>query len=308
MAVSNTLTNSYFTVVANEVVAAFKTAIAPINAFTFVPQTEPRPRGYIINVPVISSRTAGSWSNSYAGGNTSIVSAQVTLSTHSFSGAALTDAQSTQNDGSQRFLAAASVECGAAVARAVLDTALGIFTASTIGNVEGTSKVTVAAAAFDTDYVVDMVQLANARKLPETNRALILTDSYYAALLKDPSVKDASAFAGSDPIRGGSVPTLLGMPVYRITAMPTAIAAENTVGVLVHKSCVAVGMAPIAPADPETAAMAAIITQVTDAESGISLTYRRHYDNVLGESTINFECLHGAVAAQSTGAIRLVSA
>jgi hypothetical protein len=306
MAVSNTLTNTTATLLAQEGLEAFKTAIAPIASFSFTPDPNPRSKGYTINVPVITARTAGAWSNSYAGGNSAIVSAQVSLDTHSFSGAAVIDSQASVSP--FNYLQLMSRECGAAVARAVLNTVLGKILLATFGNTEGASKVTVAAASFDSDYVADLVDAANDRNIPETNRSLILTNAYYSALIKDPAVKDASAFGGSEGIRGGKVPMLMGMPVYRINAFPTAVAAENTVGILVHPSALAVSMAGIVPADPEMAGRVAQIEQLVDDESGITLTFRRHYDTTLGESTINWECLHGAVAVQTAGLVRIVSA
>lgn len=306
MAASNTLTNTTATLLASAGLEAFKTAIAPINAFSFMPEPDPRAKFYTLNVPVITARTASAWANSYAGGNSTIVSKQVSLDTHIFSGASVIDSQSSVS--SLNYMQLMARECGAAVARGVLDTVLAKITAATFGNVEGTSKITVAAASFDSDYVADAVLAANGRNIPETNRALILTNAYYAALIKDPAVKDAGAFGGSQAIQGGKVPLLLGMPVYRISAFPTAVAAENTVGVLVHPSAIAVGIAPIAPADPEMAGRVAQIEQLRDDESGLSLTFRRHYDTNLGESTLNWECLHGAAAVQTSGLVRIVSA
>lgn len=307
MAVSNTLTNTTATLLAQEGMEAFKTAIAPVRAFSFMPTSEPRSRFYTLNVPVITARTAGSWSNSYAGGNSTIASAQVSLSSHSFSGAAVTDAQNTVT--SFDYMKLMARECGAAVARAVIDTCTGLVLAATYGDTEGTSKITVAASSFDSDYVADVVDAANDRKIPETNRSLILLDAYYTALLKDSALKAADAFGGSEVIRGARVPQLYGMNVYRISDLPTAVDNQSTVGFLVHPSAIALATAPVAPADAEAAAAAgAMITQVTDDESGLTLTFRRHYDTTLGESTINFECLHGAVAVQTTGLVRICSA
>ena len=298
----NTLSNVDPTLVAQEGLAAFKAALAPIRSMSFMPSPQPVSKYATINVPLITAMTAGDFSGDYESGDSTVTGRQVTLNQHKFRSFHITDVENVKNPFDMMMLRAR--EASYAVAKSVFQYVAGLATASTFGNT-ATDKVTVASASFDSDYVSDLAGLLNDADSPEMGRALILNNAYHLALSKDPAVKNASASGSAEPLREGSTGRIAGFDIFRTNALPSAITSENTVGFGCVPSAFAVAMAPVQPASITPVVN---IVQVVDDETGIPLTYRQWYSPKTGATWGTFEALFGAVAAQTTGLKRIVSA
>jgi len=298
----NTLSNVDPTLVAQEGLAAFKAALAPIRSMSFMPSPQPVSKYATINVPLITAMTAGDFAGDYESGDSTVTGRQVTLNQHKFRSFHITDVENVKNPFDMMMLRAR--EASYAVAKSVFQYVAGLATASTFGNT-ATDKVTVASASFDSDYVSDLAGLLNDADSPEMGRALILNNAYHLALSKDPAVKNASASGSTEPLREGSTGRIAGFDIFRTNALPSAITSENTVGFGCVPSAFAVAMAPVQPASITPVVN---IVQVVDDETGIPLTYRQWYSPKTGATWGTFEALFGAVAAQTTGLKRIVSA
>ena len=300
---ANTLTTVDPTLIAQEGLAAFKTALAPIRAFSFMPSPEPKSKYATINVPLITAMSAGDFSGDYETGDSTVVGKQVTLNQHKFRSFHITDVEGVKNPFDMMALRAK--ESAFSVAKAVFQYVTGLALAATFGNTAGTHKIVVAQASFDSDYVTDLMGLLNDADAPEMGRSLILNNGYHNQLTKDPALKDASASGSTEPLREGSTGRVAGADIYRTNAFPSAITTENTTGLGCVPSAFAVAMAQVAPASAQNIVD---IVQVVDDATGIPLTYRQWYSAKTGATWGAFECLFGATAGQTTGLKRIVSA
>lgn len=297
---ANTLGGVNVAEIAQRGFPSFKAALAPINAFSTSFDSEAARKNESVTTHVVSAVSAQTFSD-YETGNSTTTAKTVTLNQHKIGTAHLTDVEAGKTP--IDLLAALAGEAAYAVGKSIVDYALGLITAATYGDTSA-DKVTVAAGSFDADTVADMVKLANDANLPESSRSLILNNAYINALQKDNALQDASALGSDAVIREGAISQLLGASVYRTGSEPSAWTSDNTTGILVHPSALAVACRPVVPQDQEDVAF----ELVTDPESGLSLGFRMHYSRSTGAMWINAEALYGASAVQVTAAKRVESA
>jgi len=300
---SNTLTTVDPTLIAQEGLEAFKAALAPLRAFSFLPSPQPMSKYATINVPLITAMSAGDFAGDYESGDSTVTGKQVTLNQHKFRAFHITDVEGVKNPFDMMALRAR--EAAYSVAKAVFQYVSGLATAATFGNTANTHKIIVAQASFDSDYVTDLAGLLNDADAPEVGRSLILNNGYHNQLTKDPALKNASASGSSEPLREGSTGRVAGFDIFRTNALPSAITSENTTGFGAVPSAFAVAMAPVMPI---SASPVINVIQVVDDATGIPLTYRQWYSPKTGATWAAFECLFGATAGQTTGLKRIVSA
>lgn len=300
---ANTLTTVDPTLVAQEGLAAFKAALAPIRSMSFMPSPDPVSKYATINVPLVTAMSAGDFAGDYETGDSTITGKQVTLNQHKFRAFHITDVENVKNPFDMMMLRAR--EASYSVAKAVFQYVAGLALAATFGNTAGTHKIVVSSASFDSDYVADLAGLLNDADSPEMGRSLILNNAYHLSLSKDPALKNAQASGSTEPLREGSTGRVAGFDIFRTNALPSAITSENTTGFGCVPSAIAVAMAPVQPVGnaPQLS-----LVQVVDDLTGIPLTYRQWYSTKTGATWGAFECLFGATAAQTTGLKRIVSA
>lgn len=301
---SNTLGGWNQTVIAQEGFSAFKQALAPIMAFSTDFSHEALKKGTQVTTRVITAMSAGDWAGSYETGDTTTTAVDVSLNQHKFRSFHLTDLERTKSPADMGTWLKMSSEAAYAVGRSVVDYVLGLLVSGTYGDVEGTSKITKASASVDPDTVADIASAMTSRNIPQTNRSFIATNAVVTALLKTNSIQDASAFGSNAPIRDGEIGRLLGMRIFNYPDFPAALDAENTIAVGVHPSAIAVAVRAVPPPSDQTICHH---EQLVDPDSGVTLGYRQWYNPDTGEQWGAFEALFGATAAQTTGAVRLVS-
>lgn len=304
---ANTLGGWDATIIAQEGFEAFKQGLMPIMGFSTDFSSEAVPKGHAVTTRVISGRSAASFSNDYEAdvGDTTTAKT-VTLDQHYICNLYQSDREVQKSPASEATLVLQARECAYAVAKQIVDSVLDKVTASTFGDVAGTSKIVKATASVDADTIADMVGAANSRNIPMMNRSLIVSNGVMTALLKDNAIQAAYAFGNPGAIQDAALPRLMGCTVRYYNSLPSTIAAENTTAILIHPSAFAVALRTVPP--PSDTRQLDGYEVVSDAETGIALGYRQWYNPKTGLRWGAFEANWGSVAAQTAGAVRLVSA
>lgn len=187
---------------------------------------------------------------------------------------------------------------GYALAKAVLQD---ILSAVTNANYS-TAVFTGAASTFDSDDVVDISVACDTALMPPVMRALILSETYIGALLKDNSIKSAANLGSNEVIREGSIGRLSGFDVFKSVLIPSN--SENLVGFVAHPAGMAVAMRYLQPQEGHTYNRAEPLTD----PSGITLGLRDWYDNSTGVRCRVLECVYGYKTGIAAGIKRIVSA
>jgi hypothetical protein len=167
----------------------------------------------------------------------------------------------------------------------------------------GAAAFTGAATTFDEDDAIDIKDAMDDNDCPDGQRSLILSNAYYNQLLKDGSLKDASAYGGAEAIRQGMVPNLVGFDVYRSNLIPAN--GENLVGMAVFPDAIGVAMRYLQPQEGHKYHRA---EPLTDPETGITIGVRDWYDEDSGMRKRVLECVSGSAVGIANGLERMVSA
>ena len=280
---------------------SFKEKLAPISAFSTDMSPSPSFEGASVVTRVITKMTAAAFGASgYETGDTTTTAKTVTLNKHIVMNFHMTDVEKGKSSAASSTMELQAVEAANAVARYVMGAATnGILAAVTNANF-GAAGFTGAATNFDSDDVADIADAMDDDSVPESGRALILSNAYYTALRKDSSIKARYA-SGADTLQTGDVPNLSGFSVWRSNNIPAN--GENLVGLAAAPSAIAFASRTVEPqGNIEFYGVA------SDPETGLSLGFRRHYDDKLGIMWGSFESLYGWTVCQATGIQRIVSA
>lgn len=276
---SNTLTNVDEQMVQDEVLPALKLGLAPINAFSIGVSKTPKGVGDIVKVNVASAKSAATYTGTFATGDSSVTSTDVTLLAPKFSSWHVNPHLEGMPT-AQRFLAQGR-EAAYAVAKSVLQAVLGNLVASNIGDVADTDKKVVTAANYDVDDQADLWQLIKTKKVAGGISA-IHNIAYAAALLKDAALQDRSA-SGSSMLMTGELPPVLGANQYYTDAFPSAVTSENTGVIYTGTETVAAAFAmPNSVEEGLENAAGVRIIQMTDPDTGIPLVWRTWVDSNTG--------------------------
>jgi len=301
---ANSLTSISPTMIEDEVLPALKLGLSPLEAMSIKVMGEPVEVGGSTNVPIISGRTAGTYSTTFADntGNT-LTSASITWTAPKFS-SWYVNPQTEAMPTAERFLASGR-ECAYAVAKLCVQDVLGKFIAANIGDVADTDKKVVTAANYDVDDQADLWELIKTKGVAGGVSA-IHTISYAANLLKDAALKDRSA-SGSDMLMTGELPPVLGARQFYTDAFPSAVTSENTGVIYTGKSSAVVALG--VPADVqdglESAAGVRIVT-VNDPDTGIPMQWRTWVDANTGIYWGSVYVMCNSAFAQDA-AVRVVS-
>lgn len=195
-------------------------------------------------MPLIGSIKASSTENDYETDTGELGVVTVTMDGYAKATVGLTDRQFLES--SSASLTKFAVQMGSAVASEVIT---GVFGKITKANY----PTALAPTAGMT--MMDLLTLAREKfgelKVSKANRTYFPSASAYTALAKDPAVQVASAMAygGTEYIRDGVIPRLLGFDLFESTILPTSSAAPN--GFIVHPSALAVATRAVTPSEPK---------------------------------------------------------
>ena len=294
--VSSTLNDS---IISEKAIEAFVAELAMLRAFSTDFSAETAAKGSAVQVSIPANITAGTTENAYETEDTAAINvATVPLTSYAKATVGITDKQFANSSSArlERF----ATQQAKAVARKIIVDAWALVINATFSQ-----KVTKALASLTTVDVRALRVLLDKADVPITDRALTPHAAAYHKLTADTTftIATATAYGGTEVIRDGMIPRLLGFDVFMSNIVPGN--SENLIGFAVHPSALAIAIRTLQPQAPGEYLESRV---VTDAASGIGLGYRRHYSPAKGTHYCTFEAIYGAVAAVPAGLARLVTA
>jgi hypothetical protein len=166
----------------------------------------------------------------------------------------------------------------------------------------GAAAFTGAASTFDADDVADIKTAADNANWDDESRYLVVSPTYYNALLKDAGIQSADSFGGLEAIRQGKIPTLFGFRLIMSNLIPAN--GENLVGFASSGQGLAAAFRYLQPQEGNTYNRAERLSD----PSGMTLGLRDWYSNDTGVRNRVVECVYGKEVGLSTGILRMVSA
>ena len=286
-------------IIADAAIEAFVAELASLRAFSTDFSDETAQKGASVQVAIPANITAGNTENAYETEDSGALGvATVPLTSYAKATVGITDKQFA-NSSSAR-LEKFAVQQARAVARKIITDAWALILNATYAQ-----KVTKALASLTTADVRALKVLLGKADVPLTDRSLILNVDAFDKIAGDTTMTIANAmyYGGTEVVREGVIPRLLGFDVIEANIVPGN--AENLIGFAVHPSAMAIAIRTLAPQAPSEYLESRVIR---DEKSGIGLGYRRHYSTAKGTHYCTFEAIYGAVAAVPAGLARLVTA
>lgn len=295
----NTHTNLTYTIITNAALEAFTAALTPLSAFSTNASPAPGQRGDKVKVLWTPSQSAAA---DFAGNYTMQDSTQegldVALDQHKFVSWYLTDKEVANQP--QVELERFGRQKGFQLAKAVLVDIWGLILAANYG----AAAYTGPASDFDSDEVIEISKLCDDADWPENGRSMVLSSAFHAALRKDPALKDASAFGGSESVRRGDIVSLDTFgSIYKSTLIPGN--SQNLAGFATMPDAMLVAMRYLQPLEGHKYHIA---EPVSDPDSGITLGYRQWYSEDTGTQKAVLECVWGKLKGNGNALKRIVTA
>jgi hypothetical protein len=246
--------------------SALKKQLLPLNAFTTVFRDVALQGTNKVVVPFhpLESTASTDFNGTYTFGNSTTNSREVTVNKRKYQSMGFTSSELARQPGLD--LRKIGEMKGQKLAEDVLTDILGLVTNSNFGSAVHTG----AASNFDVSDVIDIREACNQANFPKLGRSLFLDSTYDAYLLKDSNIRKALEFGGTEAIREGRIPRLLGFDYYDTTMIPAN--GENLKGMALYQNAILVAFAPIPPAGHLANKVA--YQSLTDPETGLTIEYR----------------------------------
>ena len=285
-------------IISQSALEAFAKKLAPIQAFSTSFNDEATQRGKTINVTTLANTdTAVAFEGTYTSMTSSYSTTEISLTNHKFVTWHVTDTEASQSSAVEleRF----GYQKGSDLANAVFSNILNEVTNANYG----TAGFVGAASTFDGDEVADLRQDMQDANCPIDQCALVLSNSYYASLLKDGDISGYFDYGSADIIRDGRIPSLFGVGyIFETGSIPGN--SENLVGFIAHPSAMAVAMRYLEPTNTQEYIDA---RRIYDEDSGLVLGYREFYEPSTGTQTAVLEAVYGFKVAVSGALLRMTS-
>jgi len=295
----NQLNNIQDIRIADVFLEAFVAALMPLRAFSTDFSAEFTERGKTVHVPLIGAAGKSyDFKGSYSqNADSSVDTVPVQLTRHKVQSLHLTDKE--YSEASIISLERLAKSKARQLAQDVLQD---IWSAITEANYGAAAIAAVAATAFDAAKVLKMREACAGVNMPVTERSIVLDDSYYSALLGDSKISQSYLIQVSQPaFQEARIPRVYGFDIFETTILPEN--EEKLVGFAAHPRGLAIANRYLMPLRPESYLEAG---PVTDPSTGITLGYRRYYDNDSGKEIAAFECVYGFTRAIKEGILRIV--
>lgn len=294
----NTFSNLNQTIISRAALEAFNDTLMPLTAFANNLSADAVQRGDKIKVLWVPDQDeATDFNGTYSIGTAAASGLDVAIDRHKQIGWGLTDKELAEQP--QISLEMFGKKKGFALAKAVLLDIWGLITAAKYG----APVFTTTASLFDSDDVVDISAALDDAKWPEMGRSLIIANSLHAQLRKDGSLKDSSAFGGSEVIRRGQIPTLDKFDaIYGSSIIPAN--GERLIGFAALPDAMLVAMRYLQPQEGNTYSVA---EPVTAPETGFTLGMRQWYENNEGKSKVILEANYGFRIGNAAALKRIVA-
>jgi hypothetical protein len=287
---------------------AFRNKLGPLMLFSHRAAPEGSVKGSVIKVTTAPVIAGAAFNGSYVGGDRVMTAVDVTLNQHTIAAAHVQDAEAAK--GSEGVLSALEASAIHGLGQSMFEYLCGLVLATNYGDT-ATDKLTVAAASLDSDDLADVALLLDNKKAPEgilangqSARAAFLTRAAINSLRKDDAVKDASKSLSDEALRLGVVSRVAGIDIFPISALPSAVAAQNTYGFVTTMDAIAWASVNVVPQGQ----LAGSFSTVREDETGALFGLRNFYEQESGKLNICAEALYGASVNNDAGLVRLVSA
>ena len=293
----NTLTNVKDIKVAQNALQPFTATLTPFSAFSTNFSPDAADKLDTVRVPVIGPPTQSSdFAGSYTQNVDSTVNVvPVVLNKHKFK-----TVHVTAREASETAMNVLDNLVAGAVKQLAEDVLKDVFSAVTAAAYGAPAIPALAADTFDYKKVLKIREACSLAKMPISDRALILDDSYYTNLLADDVVSKSFILPLSQPgVIEAQLRRIGGFDVYPSTVIPDN--GEKLTGFAAHPSGMALAMRYLVPvADYDEAGA------VTDPDTGLTFGYLRYTETSSNRIFVTVECLYGFKAGIADGIKRIV--
>ena len=301
---SNTVTSLNATMIMEEVLPALKLGLLPINGMSKrLVSDKPLFYGDSVNVDIVSTKTAGAYSTTFASGNSTATGTSVKIGAPQFSSWHINPYLEGQPT-AERFLAHGR-EAAYAVAKTVLQSVTNLFVASNIGNTAA-DKLVVTTANYDTDVFADARKLLLDKSVSGPIMA-IHNIAYASQLMKDDALKNVEKYGSNQVIATGVLPSIFGITPYYTDAFSSTLTDENTGVIFTGPETAAIAIGAAGDPTGQEGAAGVRSMDITDPETGLSFTWRTWVDANTGWHWGSVYLAYG-VAFLRKSAVRVVSA
>ena len=294
---SNTLNNIQDIRIADVFLETFVAALMPLRAFSIDFSSEFIERGKTVHVPVVGAANKSyDFKGSYAqNADSSVDTIPVELTKHKVQSLHLTDKE--YSESSVISLERLARSKARQLAQDVLQDIWGAIVAADYS----LAIPALAATAFDAAKVLKIREACAAKNMPVSERSIVLDDAFYSNLLGDDKISHSYLTQMSQPsLMEARIPRVYGFDIYETTILPEN--GQKLVGFAAHPRGLAIANRYLMPLRPESYLEAG---PVTDPTTGITLGYRRYYDNDSGKEIAAFECVYGFKPAIKQGILRI---
>jgi hypothetical protein len=304
---SNTLAGVSYDNIFRISLEAFADSLVPIDGFTLDMSAAAASQGTTVStrslgaIGTVGDKTdthTGSYSNAID--NETLTQEQVDMTNEPIMGFAFSDDEVAQmNSGVYSDVVMRLLKRNArGIANNVLDT---IWAAV---DTTFTAGVTVAVANFDADDMADARAdfVANAGSMADMP-VCVLQPTYYAALLKDNAIQDASA-SGLDALQSGQVAKCSGFRMLEAPSLAAA-AVNNTVGFCALPEAMLIAMRGVSTQAADDLLFHRIEQHPV---SGVTLTMSSHFNRDYRRTEVYVETLFGIADGVESSLRRITSA
>ncbi len=276
-----TYTNLNDEIFANGAIEGLVKQLLPFTKFARNFSPSGAQRGDQVLVPLISTLTATTFNGSYAicAGTKTVATINLTQHKHVSVG----QSDITRHSSSVGNLEDFGFQMGAALGTLILTDILSLCTTANF-----TKVADVAVAGMSVTELRALRLALNVANVSQQPRNLLIDCVPYDGLLAVTNFVQAYMFKDQGVLQEGRIMRALGMDFYEINSLFPA--TGSVIALAAHPDAIAVGMRYLAPQEGNTYSRA---QPITDAETGLTIGLRDHYDNNTGTRYINLECLYG---------------
>lgn len=283
--------NRTLSIASQRALDVFLAKITPFNAFSRNYSAEAVAKGSAVQVPLISAITATTFNSTYTESGGTLNTVTVTMSNHRIATVDITDVQMLNTDVLVENFAP---QLGSALAKIIQTDVWGLVLTTNYGNATLTTSSTVY-----TKTQVRQLRTALAKNNVDTSQcSFVCNEDIMDALLADTNIIQAFQYGGSEAIREGKIPRLLGVNVFPTNIMPTN--SITLYGFMAHPDAIAIACRAFAPVVPDGAYED---FQTVADPSGITLNSRLLYNASTGKRHWSMECLMGYSVGVSKGLV-----
>ena len=165
-----------------------------------------------------------------------------------------------------------------------------------------TTSTTITAGNFDRDDLADLRATLNAAGAPQMGRAVVLSPTYFASLVKSLNSAEFPGFIREKA--EGYIPRVAGFDVYETDLADNN--GENLGGFAFHKSALLMAARRVDSSGAQQ--MGTEVADVIVPGLNLPVQFRRYYDNSAGMLNYVFGIFYGVQYGRSEMGVRIVSA